>query len=107
MKKDELNKLKIKDFLPVVYEDLEPHLIAELNRLLEELISLPEDTNEKELLSIFEKSVNNLNKIDQDESIESGIDTEEREGLCEALSVIGAILGLDKDGDYLDEWREW
>jgi len=41
MKKEELNKLKWKDFLPVVYEDLEPYLLAELSRLREELISLP------------------------------------------------------------------
>ena len=107
MKKDELNKLNFRDFLPVVYEDLEPHLIAELNRFRKELIAFPEDTDEKELLLRFENSVKNLNKIDQDKSIESGIDTDEREGLCDALYTIGEIVGLSEDDEYLDEWREW
>ncbi|NUO01750.1 MAG: hypothetical protein HUU01_14180 [Saprospiraceae bacterium] len=107
MKKEELQQLNFKDFLPVVYEDIEPYLIAELNRLRAELILLPEHTSEETLLSIFENSVKNLNRIDQDENIESGIDTEEREGLCEALSAMGTIVGLEEDGEYLDEWREW
>lgn len=107
MKKGALNKLNFKDFLPVVYEDLEPHLIAELNRFRKELITLPENIDEKELLLRFENSVKNLNKIDQDKSIESGIDTEEREGLCDALYTIGEIVGLSDDDEYLDKWREW
>ncbi|MEZ4988701.1 MAG: DUF4844 domain-containing protein [Saprospiraceae bacterium] len=107
MKKDELNKLNFKDFLPVVYEDLEPHLISELNRLRDELILLPENTDEKKLLTRFENSVKNLNKIDQNENIQSGIDTEEREGLCDALYAIGEIVGMSEDDEYLDEWRDW
>ncbi len=107
MKKDELSKLEFQKFLPVVYEDLEPHLLAELSRLRKELILLPEDTSEKKLLFLFEKSVINFNKIDMDEAIESNIDTDEREGLCEVLSHMGWIVGLDKDGEYLDDWREW
>lgn len=107
MKKEELNKLDFKDFLPVVYEDLKPHLIAELNRFRKELASLPKDTDEKELLLRFENTVENLNKIDQDQNIESRIDTEEREGLCDALYTIGTIVGLSEEDEYLDEWREW
>ncbi len=107
MKNTELSKLDFKKLLVVVYEDLEPYLLAELNRLRDELISLSEDTEQEELLAIFEKSVNNFNRIDQDEHIKNGIDTDEREGLCEALTTMGAIVGLNEDGEYIDEWREW
>lgn len=107
MKTAELNKLNFKDFLEVCYEDIEPHLLKELNRVRTALIALPENTPEAELLSIFEVSVNKLNKIDEDESIESNIDTEEREGLCSALYRMGTIVGLDEDTDYLDNWRDW
>lgn len=107
MKKNELTPLAFKNFLPICYEDLEPHLIAELNRLREELILLPDDTSEKIRLSIFEKSVNNFNQIEQEKNIKSTIDTSEREGLCEALYKMGEIIGLNKEDDYLDDWREW
>jgi len=107
MQKEALNQLKFKEFLPVVYEDLEPYLLEELDRLRQELVELPEDTEETDLLSKFENSVNNLNQIHDDDSIESCIDTEEREGLYEALSAMGKIVGLEEDGEYLDEWREW
>ncbi|MFK7972443.1 MAG: hypothetical protein AB8F95_18885 [Bacteroidia bacterium] len=107
MNAERLKMLNVKDFLPIVYEDIEPYLIAELNRLKEELINLPEETSKKELLSKFETSVNNLNQIDADDSTYSGIDTEEREGLCEGLYKMGTIVGLDEASEYLDEWREW
>jgi len=107
MKAEDLAPLKFKDFLPICYEDIEPHLIGELNRLRAELSSLPEETNQETLLSLFEKSVNNLNQIDQMEEIESGIDTEEREGLCAALYKMGQLVGLDVSIDFLDEWRDW
>ncbi|MEZ4888844.1 MAG: hypothetical protein R3E32_29225 [Chitinophagales bacterium] len=107
MKKNELSQLNFKDFLPFCYEDLEPHLIAELNRLREELIELPEGSTEEIILSKFEESVNKLNDIDEDENIESTIETEEREGLCDALYKMGDIVGLDADTDFVDNWREW
>jgi hypothetical protein len=107
MKKEELNKLDFKKFLPIVYEDIELHLMAELKRLKDELASLPDDTNKDMLLSKFENSVGKLNQIDNDESIESGIDTEEREGLCDALYAMGKIVGLSEDEEYIDRWRQW
>ncbi|MFK7933348.1 MAG: hypothetical protein AB8G22_07550 [Saprospiraceae bacterium] len=107
MKAKMLNQVVFKKFLPVVYEDLEPHLLAELERLRNELIELPEDTTKEIILESFKNAVYRFNDIDNDENIESTIDTEEREGLCEVLSHMGAVLGLDEDGEYLDEWREW
>ena len=107
MKAKELDQLNFKDYLSICYEDIEPHLLKELDRLRSELKSIPDDPTQDFLLSKFEISVLNLNKIDQDESIESRIDTEEREGLCEALYKMGTIVGLDEETEYLDNWRDW
>lgn len=107
MKKNELRNLKFKDYLPVVYEDIEPHLIAELNKLRNELITLPRMTNQDELLFKFEQSIRNFNKIDQDTNIESHIDTEEREGICKALETISKIVGLETENDCFYDLREW
>lgn len=38
---------------------------------------------------------------------DSGIDTEEREGLCDALYKMGDALGLDSETEYIDKWRDW
>lgn len=107
MKKNELLNLKFKDYLVVVYEDIEPYLIAELNRLRNELITLPSTTPLDELLSRFQQSIRNFNKIDQDTRIESQIDTEEREGICKALETMSKIVGLETEKDCFYDLREW
>ncbi|MBX2841155.1 MAG: hypothetical protein KTR26_05260 [Flammeovirgaceae bacterium] len=107
MKKSELSKLNFKSFLQVCYLEIEPHLLGELERLRDEIITLPESSSENTLLSLFEKSINNLNKIDEDNSIDARIDTEEREGLCRALYTMGEIVGLDVSTDFVDNWRDW
>ena len=107
MKKLELQKIDFKQSLPVVYEDLEPILIAELNLLRDKLIALPENTESSEILNLFENCVLLLNKIEDNDDIESTIDTEEREGLCDALYKMGTIVGLDEKTEYIDNWREW
>lgn len=48
-----------------------------------------------------------LNQIEDNDHIESTIDTEEREGLCDALYKMGTIVGLDETLEYVDNWREW
>jgi len=68
---------------------------------------LPDDSDEPTKLSLFQETVQNLNELENNESIESGIDTEEREGLCDALYKMGTIIGLDESTDYIDNWREW
>lgn len=107
MKKLELQKIDFKQSLPVVYEDLESILIAELNLLRDKLIALPENTESSEILNLFENCVLLLNKIGDNDDIESTIDTEEREGLCDALYKMGTIVGLDEKTEYIDNWREW
>lgn len=48
MKKLALQEIDFKQSLPVVYEDLEPILMAELNLLRDKLIALPENTESYE-----------------------------------------------------------
>lgn len=107
MKKLELQEIDFKQSLPVVYEDLEPILMAELNALRDKLRTLPENTERSEILNLFEDCVLSLNKIEDNDAIESTIDTEEREGLCDALYKMGTIVGLDETTEYIDNWREW
>ncbi|MCP1997399.1 hypothetical protein [Flavobacterium sp. HSC-61S13] len=107
MKKLELQEIDFKQSLPVVYEDLEPIIMAELNALRDKLRTLPENTESSEILNLFENCVLSLNKIEDNDAIESTIDTEEREGLCDALYKMGTIVGLDETTEYIDNWREW
>lgn len=107
MKKAELQEINFKESLPIVYEDLEPFLMAELNSLRDKLIALPDNADSEKILSLFEECVLSLNSIDENDEIESTIDTEEREGLCDALYKMGTIVGLDETTEYIDDWREW
>ncbi len=107
MKHTELTQIEFKQSLPVVYEDLEPFLMKELDALRNKLIALPENAEQEIILSLFEQCVISLNKLEENEDIESTIDTEEREGLCDALYKMGTILGLDETTNYIDDWREW
>lgn len=107
MKKLELEEIDFKQSLPIVYEDLEPILMVELNALRDKLMALPENSESSEILNLFENCVLSLNKIDDNDAIESTIDTEEREGLCDALYKMGTIVGLDETTEYIDNWRAW
>jgi len=96
MKESELKTIDFKESLPVCYEDLEPFLMKELNSLREKLILLPDDADTKTKMSLFQETVENLNTVEDNEEIESTIDTEEREGLCDALYKMGNLIGLDE-----------
>jgi len=103
-------KLKAIDFtesLQVCYEDIEPFLMKELNDLRDKLILLPDNSDEQTKLALFQTTVENLNDLENNESLENGIDTEEREGLCDALYKMGNLIGLDESTDYIDNWRDW
>lgn len=107
MKETELRAIVFKESLPVCYEDIEPYLIAELDKLRDDLIALPDRARQDEILALFEKCVNALNDLAENDEIENGIDTEEREGLCNALYKMGDIVGLDAETEYVDSWRDW
>ena len=107
MQEAALKAINFKESLVVCYEDIEPILMQELNSLRDKLIALPENTDKNGVLPLFEETVEALNEIANDDSLESGIDTEEREGLCDALYKMGDLVGLKDEGDYLDNWRDW
>jgi hypothetical protein len=107
MQETALSAINFKDSLVVCYEDIEPALMEVLNTLRTKLIGLPDDTDTETVMSLFEESVEKLNEIANDESLVSGIDTEEREGLCDALYRMGDIVGLESETGYIDNWRDW
>lgn len=107
MKELELKAIDFKESLQICYEDIEPFLMKELNDLRDKLILLPDNSDEQTKLALFQATVENLNDLENNESLENGIDTEEREGLCDALYKMGNLIGLDESTDYIDNWRDW
>jgi Domain of unknown function (DUF4844) len=107
MQEAALKAINFKKSLAVCYEEIEPILMKELNSLRAKLIALPENTDKEEIMSLFQESVESLNDIANDDSLDAGIDTEEREGLCDALYKMGDIVGLESETEYLDNWRDW
>lgn len=107
MKEIELRAIDCKESLQVFYEDLEPFLMKELTTLRHKLILLIDDSTLKTKMSLFQETVENLNNLEVNEELESSIDTEEREGLCDALYKMGNLIGLDDSTEYIDNWRDW
>lgn len=111
MKSTELKSIDFKSKLEDCYEDVQPHLESELEKFRNRLIALAEDASDSEKLAVIQKCVESLNTLsntfDENEDIDGGIDTDEREILCEIIYEMGEIVGLDSNTDYVDEWREW
>lgn len=107
MQEKVLKAINFKESLVVCYEDIEPILMKELNDLRNKLIALSENTDPAIIMSLFQECVEKLNDTANDESLDSGIDTEEREGLCDALYKMGDVVGLDSETEYIDKWRDW
>ncbi|MEO5562057.1 MAG: hypothetical protein ABIR18_01455 [Chitinophagaceae bacterium] len=107
MKESELKAINFKESLPIWYEDIEPFLMKGLNDLRDKLIELPDNSDEQTKLALFQEAVENFNALENNEELDSGIDTEEREGLCDALYKMGNIVGLDESTEYIDNWRDW
>jgi len=111
MKSEELNSIDFKSQLEDCYEDVQPYLEAELDKLRKRFIALPDNASEGDKLAAVQQCVEALNTLsntfDNDENIDGGIDTDEREILCENIYQMGIIVGLDADTDYVDVWREW
>lgn len=107
MKIAELSTIDFTSQLKYCYEELQPLLEEVLDELRQDLMDLPDDASEAEKLACIEASVKALNEIDEDDQLEHGIDTDEREILCEFIYQMGEIVGLDSDTDYVDNWRDW
>jgi hypothetical protein len=83
---------------------------AVFDLLLDKLITLGWEANEKDKVELFKTAVLSLNDLNNE--IDGLIETGEREDLCELIDQITMAAGLDpknySDGEGLaDEWRDW
>jgi hypothetical protein len=85
--------------------------VAIFDRLIERLIALDQGASEQEKLGAFQKAVQALNDLDEENGnmlIESG----ERDELCDLTNRIATAAGLDPR-NYADGegpaslWRDW
>ena len=109
MKKTELCAIDLSSNLESCYEELQPYLESELIGLREDLISLPEDASKPNILLYIKNCVEALNRLSEEleEYGEGGLDTSEREVLCNCIYQMGTIVGLQSETAYIDKWREW
>jgi hypothetical protein len=76
------------------------------SRLLKGLIELPTDASKEARLDLFHACVDDLNEVNNDEDLENGIDTEERDHFCDLLRQIAGMAGLSNIDDALAQ-RDW
>ncbi|WPN57896.1 hypothetical protein [Pseudomonas sp. P9_31] len=73
-----------------------------LNNLIQNLIALPDTSDQNSILEVFKNSILSIN----DSELE--IETVERESLLDAIYSIGEIVGLDPQTEFAEEWRgDW
>ncbi|MEM6692496.1 MAG: hypothetical protein AAF664_23900, partial [Planctomycetota bacterium] len=104
---DQLRRIKFATELEYCYDDLKPLLERELDKLRIAFLKLPANASKSKKLQCVKKCVISLNALEDDESVENGIDTDEREILCDLIYRMGDLVGLDPENDYVDQWREW
>jgi len=104
---DQLKKINFKSELKYCYEDLQPYLEKELNTLRRDFLKLPAKASKSRKLKCVERCVEAFNALEGSDAVENGIDTDEREILCDLIYRMGELVGLDSVTDYVDEWREW
>ncbi len=80
------------------------------DNLINELIKIGENADDKKKVQLFEKAIKYLNRLSEKE--EALIETGEREELCELIDQITISSGLNPidyaDGEGIaDLWREW
>ncbi|HMP79596.1 MAG TPA: hypothetical protein PKD54_09105 [Pirellulaceae bacterium] len=111
IKSGELKAIDIKSQLADCYEEVQPFLGTELEKLRIGLIALPVDAAESAKLAVVQRCVESLNvlsnKFDENEDIDGGIDADERVLLCEIIYTLGDIVGLDASAEHVDHWRVW
>lgn len=76
-----------------------------LDDFIDELISLGDNANEKDIMDCVKKVVIKFN--DFNEKYDYYIETMEREDLCEFIIKAAQIAGLETDEDITEEWREF
>ncbi|GKU85057.1 hypothetical protein [Niallia sp. NCCP-28] len=76
-----------------------------LDRFIQQLKSLGEDSSEQRIIECVKNVVLQLNEIN--ETYEFFIETMEREELCEFIEAAVGVAGGNWEEDMTEEWREW
>ncbi len=72
------------------------------DRLIDNLMLLPEKETQLVILENFKQCILNINNFEDE------IGTAERESVLEHIYAIGEIVGLDPTSEYAEEWRgDW
>lgn len=78
-----------------------------LDMFLADLANVAEAARQEQILSVVRKVVLGLNKVNEDCDSRL-IETQEREQLCEFITIAAQQAGLVSDEeDITYEWREW
>lgn len=82
----------------------------EIESLIDSLIDHIENNNQIEKISMFKKTVESLNILN--EELGDMIETQEREELCKLFDIIAIAVGLNpakygKGEGIASEWRDW
>ena len=102
MKHEELKAYEQKDYLSEGHPSLLCEIRPFLSELIAHLISAPEESSKEEVLKHFEICLKNINQY------ENEIETVEREAILGAIYEIGAIVGLDPESQFAEQWRgDW
>lgn len=105
---DEIKRLRRQPILPAwerhVSEDKLDAVRQILRSAIDELVAAGRNLEPEIAEDILGQAVEHLNDLDQEEPF---IFTLEREDLCEWLTEVGHLAGLDADGEWIDEYRDW
>ena len=94
------------NYLKYGYEDVNTAARPVFEQTIEELRKVEPFTNDKEKLAILEHCVQELNKIQYDETIKHSIESVEREMYCDIVLQLGDFVGVDFQ-PLLDETRDF
>jgi Leucine-rich repeat (LRR) protein len=88
------------------YEDVMKAAKPVFHRLLKSLIDLPENASELQRRELLHTCIEELNEVNDDENLENGIDTDEREYFCSLIEEIAGLAGLENVDDIIAQ-RDW
>ena len=94
------------NYLKYGYEDVNTAARPVFEQTIEELRKVEPFTNDNEKLAILEHCVQELNKIQYDETIKHSIESVEREMYCDIVLQLGDFVGVDFQ-PLLDETRDF
>jgi hypothetical protein len=102
MKHAELKAFVSVPFLRDGHEDVLSAIRPAFDKLIADLIDLPDDADLEHRLALFQTCLEAVNQHEVD------IETIERETILGTIYSIGDIVGLDEKTQYAERWRgDW